>query len=784
MKTIFNRDFNSTQSKYRESILVFNKNAILYCEGFSDQKKSWVDIFHGDDLLISQLNLYFLAPSEESVLSITTTVNSETAISWNIEGVYIEGIGKRCIAVGKLLSEGRSQSSSEVSSIDLPKDVTEERISDRTHQNEYEGLFQDLTEKKDDRAEIEKIKNQYRVLASNIPHTNVFLIDKNYRYLVAEGPNFDYWGLDKAYFEGKTIEEANTTNFDVILPVFKKARKEKVTASKELHYMNRVYKLMAKPIFSESGLEYFLGIIQDISEEFFVKKELERSEQKYRNLVEESAELIFSITASMELSYVSPNIKQFLGYETYEFTSAAFVNILHPEDYKVLSGFNGEPVRYFEQKPAFECRLKHKDGSFRVFSSSGKLIKDEEGKIRYYMGIARDITKLKETQKELFLAKERAEAALLAKSQFLSVMTHEIRTPMNAVIGLSHLLIEDNPREDQLENLRTLQFSSENLLGLINDILDFNKIDSGKIELEKVVFEPTHLLNRIVHSYTYQIREKSLEILLEIAPNLPQYLVGDPVRTAQILNNLISNAIKFTKTGTVKISMNLVESTPKTVKIHFEVEDTGIGIPENKLHSIFEAFTQASTDTTRKYGGTGLGLAIVKKLVHLLGSEIYVRSELNRGTLFWFDISFDIAKQAKSEEQLTLEPVRALDNISLLVAEDNIVNQVLLRKYLTKWGVGDIQFANDGGKAVEMYMEGDFDILLLDLQMPVMDGVEVCKKIRQVETAHSLKSIPIIALTASSYSEVKEEIQKAGMNDYVSKPFVPANLFSKITKYL
>jgi PAS domain S-box-containing protein len=649
--------------------------------------------------------------------------------------------------------------------------------------NYYEGLFQDITEKKFDRAEIERIKNQYRVLASNIPLTNVFLIDKNYTYLVAEGPNFDYWGLDKSYFEGKTIKQANTTNFDVILPLFKNARKTKTTTSKELHYMNRVYKLMAKPIFSDDGLEYFLGIIRDISEEYHVKKALEKSELKYRNLVEESTELIFSINSSMELSYVSPNIKQFLDYETYEFTSGAFVDFLHPDDHKFLADYR-DPMEYFEKNPSFECRLKHKDGTYRIFSSNGKLIRDDQGKIRYYLGIARDITKLKETQKELFLAKTRAEEALRAKSQFLSVMSHEIRTPMNSVIGLSHLLLEDNPREDQLENLRTLQFSAENLLGLINDILDFNKIDSGKIELETVVFEPAHLLNRIVHSYAYQIREKTLEIVMDISPDLPQYIVGDPVRIAQILNNLISNAVKFTKNGTVKISMSPVTRTDRTVLIHFEVSDTGIGIPESKLDTVFEAFTQASSDTTRKYGGTGLGLTIVKKLIQLFGSDIHVKSKPNQGTTFWFDLKFDIARQAKSEDQLTAGPLKNLNNVSLLVAEDNIVNQVLLRKYLIRWGVGNIQFAVNGEKAVEMYEEGDFDILLLDLQMPVMDGFDVSRRIRKMEQEKSSKRIPIIALTASSYSEVKEQIQEAGMDDYVSKPFVPANLYAKITKYL
>src|SRR5690606_29484338 len=199
-----------------------------------------------------------------------------------------------------------------------------------------------------------------------------------------------------------------------------------------------------------------------------------------------------------------------------------------------------------------EFRLKHKNGNYRVFSANGKAIKDEKGKFRYYSGIARDITKLKEAKRELYHAKVKAEQALLAKSQFLSFMSHEIRTPMNAVIGMIHLLIEGKPREDQLEDLRTLQFSAENLMGLINDILDFSKMDSGKIELEKVNFNIKNIIKRIIHSHTFQIREKSLQMILDFDPELPEEVLGDPVRFSQIINNLLSNAIKFTHSGFVR----------------------------------------------------------------------------------------------------------------------------------------------------------------------------------------------------------------------------------------
>ncbi|WP_114750831.1 PAS domain S-box protein [Pleomorphovibrio marinus] len=664
----------------------------------------------------------------------------------------------------------------------------EEKLSELTLENtkaiRYEGLFQDISERKKDRQEIEKIKNRYRVLASNIPKTNVFLVDPNLTYLVAEGPDFAYWGLDKGYFEGKNLRQAHTTNYQEIYSVVERALKVKKAVSKEFRYLNRMYELTAKPIFNGKDLEYILGIVRDINEEFTAKKELQKSETKYRNLVEESTELIYSITTGLELSYVSPNIKQFLGYETFEFTSGGLIDFLHPEDANVFLTEGEDPMLFFLKNPNFECRMRHRNGTYKVFSSNGKVIKDEAGHIRYYTGIARDITRLKETQNELFIAKEKAEKALLAKSQFLSIMSHEIRTPMNAVIGLSHLLLEDDPREDQLENLRTLQFSAENLLGLINDILDFNKIDSGKIEMEKVPFDPKNILNRIVHSYSYQLREKQLQIATKIDSELPEAIVGDPVRLAQILNNLISNAVKFTDKGGITVSLSQVFQSERKVKIHFEVEDTGIGIPEDKTESIFEAFTQASTDTTRKYGGTGLGLAIVKKLINLFGSSINVQSKPELGTVFWFDISFDKlpSDEAQSQETL-LGQSKELQNMSLLVAEDNVVNQVLLKKYLSKWGVGNLEFASDGRIALELYYGKSFDMVLLDLQMPDMDGFEVAKKIRSMEENEKSK-VPIIALTAASFSEVKGQLEEAGMDDFVAKPFVPGNLYAKIIKYL
>jgi CheY-like chemotaxis protein len=363
-------------------------------------------------------------------------------------------------------------------------------------------------------------------------------------------------------------------------------------------------------------------------------------------------------------------------------------------------------------------------------------------------------------------------------------MSHEIRTPMNAVIGMAHLLIEDEPRPDQLENLRTLQFSAENLLGLINDILDYSKIDSGKVELEKVSFELNNVFNRILHSYSYQAREKSLDILFESDPSLPKNLIGDPVRLGQIVNNLVSNAVKFTEQGNVKIRLTNEKEDEDTIAIRFDFEDTGIGIPKEKLSLVFEAFTQASAATTRKYGGTGLGLAIVKRLVELFGSKIKAYNRPEGGTRFTFSILFEKAKSTdilspKGNE----DGYRILQNTCILVAEDNLVNQIMIKKFLNKWGVGEVVIANDGNEAIRAFEKQDFDLILLDLQMPDKDGFQVAEFVRAYPDSRK-KKIPIIALTASSLIEVKQQLEKVGMDDYIPKPFNPDNLYTKILKFL
>lgn len=393
------------------------------------------------------------------------------------------------------------------------------------------------------------------------------------------------------------------------------------------------------------------------------------------------------------------------------------------------------------------------------------------------------IEKAKELETELIHSKDVAEKAAMAKTQFLSVMSHEIRTPMNAVIGFTHLLIHQDPKPEQMEFLNFLKFSAENLLVLINDILDFNKIEAGKIEFESVDFSIKDLVSNIRLSLLQKANEKDLKIKLMLDQDLPNALLGDPVRLGQILTNLISNAVKFTASGKVTITAALAKSTPEYSTIDFEVEDTGIGIQPEKYEYIFDSFSQASSDTTRKYGGSGLGLTITKRLLQLMGSDIHVESKFGEGSRFYFSITFKnsakhINNILNSDDFYTLQ---SLKGTKLLIAEDNQINVILAKEFMKQWNV-ECDVAENGEIALMLVQTNDYDMVLMDLQMPELDGYQTTLAIRKL-AGEKYRDLPIIALTASAMLDIQDEAFTVGMNDYISKPFNPNELHRKIAAY-
>jgi PAS domain S-box-containing protein len=406
----------------------------------------------------------------------------------------------------------------------------------------------------------------------------------------------------------------------------------------------------------------------------------------------------------------------------------------------------------------------------------------QHGQEFYFNGFIRDISTRKQREEELVQMKEQAEAAAKAKSQFLSIMSHELRTPLNAVIGITHLLLQGNPREDQQEDLRTLQFSGESLLHIINGILDFTKLDSGKIELSAIDFNLRDLAQSLYQSFSYKAKEKQIVFDIEYDEKMPFMVRGDSFRLSQVLNNLISNAIKFTPRGSVKLQVQLKEEQPQSLITRFSVIDTGIGIPEDKKEKIFEQFTQADSDTTRLYGGTGLGLSISSKLVELMDSTILVDSEPGKGSDFHFTIVLQRAEQTAEAPLILQRPEvknnDAFRNKLILLAEDNSFNANIARRFITGWGA-EMDLVLDGQQALEFALRKKYDLILMDVQMPVLDGFACSRAIRK-----HLHDVPIIAVTASPKNEIIGEIAACGMNDFVSKPFKPNELRSKILEYL
>lgn len=397
-----------------------------------------------------------------------------------------------------------------------------------------------------------------------------------------------------------------------------------------------------------------------------------------------------------------------------------------------------------------------------------------------------DLKKTSDNQADLNAKLEKAiykaEKSSHAKSEFLSTMSHEIRTPLNAVIGMSNLLLMSNPRQDQKENLEILKFSAANLLSIVNDVLDFNKIEAGKVVFEKIAFNMEELMNSICGGQKIKAEEKGLEFKLEVDDLLShKILFGDPTRLTQVIFNLVSNAIKFTRDGSVWVTVTAIEDRHNNITVNFAVKDTGIGIEPGNLESIFEPFAQESITTTRQYGGTGLGLAIIKRLLELQGLKMTVNSKLGQGSEFSFNMEFPVSTEKyvpKVENQPIIVGHDNLSHLRVLIAEDNMVNIMLMKKLFSKWNLTPT-IAENGERAVELVQYGNFDIILMDLQMPIMNGFDAAVEIRKMPDTRKA-NIPIIALTASALFDIRDRVFNSGMNDYVSKPFKPEELLEKM----
>jgi len=431
----------------------------------------------------------------------------------------------------------------------------------------------------------------------------------------------------------------------------------------------------------------------------------------------------------------------------------------------------------------FELRVWQKDHSLRYVRVSAKIYRNQNGYAERIIGLCWDITHQKLNEIQLIAAKEEALDLAKTKSQFLSVMTHEIRNSLNAMIGITQILLREKSLPVQVKPLEALKFSADHLLLLINDILDFNKIEANRVIIEQTDFNIYELLRGIEQVFSFLANQKNIGLNVHFDPQIPHWLIGDPAKMSQIITNLVGNAIKFTPKGHISISAIFKEQDEEHIELTLAVSDTGIGIAEDKQDMIFEKFTQAETDTSRRFGGTGLGLAITKRLVALFDSEIKVSSQIGMGAKFYFDLKLKKSQKAFFEvKELELDDApKDLHKARILIAEDNHVNQLVIIQFLNRWNTL-LDVVENGKLALEKAQQSQYDLVLLDLQMPIMNGFQAAKAIRQISEHY--RNLPILALSAENFEEIEDLLDAHQISDVIPKPFTSKQLYEKLHEYI
>jgi len=527
------------------------------------------------------------------------------------------------------------------------------------------------------------------------------------------------------------------------------------------------------------------GIATDITEQKKFLGALEQSEERFKLAVRGTNDGIWDWDIRTGEVFFSPHWKAMVGYQDDEIGNdfSSFEKLLHPEDHDRVMAVLDDYLHSRIPRYAVEFRFRHKDGSWRWILARGRALRDDGGKPYRMAGSHTDVTERKHDEEELRHARHAAEAANSAKSVFLANMSHEIRTPMNGVIGMSELLLGTKLDDSQRQHLEMLKHSADSLLELLNDILDFSKIEAGKMELDSHEFDLNAIVTETVQAMSARAYQKRLVLLHHISPDVPARLIGDDGRLRQILINLIGNAIKFTHKGGVTIEVEVDSGTADLLMLHFKINDTGIGIAGDMHERIFEAFTQAESSTTRRYGGTGLGLAICRDLVKLMHGRIWVESQPGVGSTFHFTAGFGRTSGISIRPvSPRVEPVvTAHASMKLLVVEDGHVNQLVSSRMLEKRG-HLVTLASSGEEALDFYRSDTFDAILMDVQMPGMNGLEATARIRQIEQAQG-GHIPIIAMTANAMKGEREMCLTAGMDDYLSKPLRSTELYQVVEQF-
>ena len=642
--------------------------------------------------------------------------------------------------------------------------------------------YQDISERKQAEEKIKQALKQLRI-AQERALIGTFEMNWRTKEIILSDELYRIYGIEIG--SKVEFEEVNKMNIDSKgrLEMVQKAIAEKKPLNYEGRIINfkgelKIMEVSADVVCDEEGIPYKIaGIAQDITER---KKAEEKITETAKQLSE--AQKIAKIgNWESDLKYNSikwsDELYHIYGFKPGEidlsFEEIAKYNHKVDHEYiqKVMSGAIKD-----KQPFNFDYSIITKNNEVKVLNTIGEVIVDENGEVLKLIGTSQDITERVKTINELHKAEELAKA----KQQFLANMSHEIRTPMNSIIGFTHVVLRTDLTKEQQEYVNAIKISGESLLVIINDILDIAKVNAGKMVFELAPFNLCQSVSETILIMDEKIKEKKLELVKDYEPSIPDVIIGDAIRLRQVLLNLLSNAVKFTPQGKITMSIRKLSEDKEKITLEFIVSDTGIGIEEDKLERIFDNFEQASGETSRVYGGTGLGLAIVKKLVELQGGTIFVKSIKGKGSSFGFTLTFektDMKMPNQKEKRIGFNGTNK--DVKVLVVEDNSFNQLLIKIKLKEFGF-DMDIAENGKIAIEKLKENRYDIILMDLQMPEMDGFEATKYIRK-----EMKSdIPIIALTADVTSTDISKSKDTGMNDYLSKPVDEKMLYDVIIRYV
>lgn len=595
---------------------------------------------------------------------------------------------------------------------------------------------------------------------------------------------------------GYSEEELIGSNFREYIP---EKYRQRVQRFYEFQFKEKLQSTYTEfPVYDKEGNEIWIGqnvdlsfekdkettiivLARDVSDRKKVEKSLMLSEEKYRSIIENMELGLLEVDKDGKVVKAYPKFTKLTGYTNEELVgkdAAAF--FLSDEELLKMQHRNSD--RLSGKSEVYEVKVTRKDGKEIWVLISGAPFYNEKGIVEGSVGIHLDITLQKELEEELRRAKQLAEDSLKSKDLFLANISHEIRTPLNAIIGISELMLESTPTREQKKYLETIMASGDNLLGLINEILDLSKIESGKLELRN---EPVNLFTVIEHVYrSFSVigGKKNLPVILNADLNPQQYHLTDPLRLKEVLFNLVGNAVKFTEEGSVTIRIQHLSESDTHDEFRFEVVDTGAGIPEEDLDDIFKMFAQATNTYVASEGGTGLGLSISKGLIENMGGKLQVSSELGKGSSFHFDIKLEKSDFFEPEKGSSshFNGERDLNGCRILVVEDAEINRFLVNNILKKWGCTVTEVVN-GREAVDILRENYFDLVLMDVRMPVMDGLKATQIIRN---GLKINNLPIIALTANAIEGEVDKCKNAGMDDYLSKPYSQDELFTVITKNL